>query len=257
MLVRSWTAPGRRSAATTPAGRSRRRRRPPRGRLPQQHVGEAARRRSRVQAAPARDDRPVVGERRERAGELVAAAGDVVHGRGSRATTIATSVVTPVAGLVAAAPDTVTRPAAISSLACSRERARPRRTSSWSSRRRRGGTVGSGALAVAGRVGLGVEGAAQLVVRALEHLRRARPPGASASCSDLGEHLGPPPRRRSTPAGSGHARSMAASLLGAEPSNGSGRRRVGDVRDVPRLVEVAPAGRRGDPPPVGVGARPR
>ena len=36
--------------------------------------------------------------------------------------------------------ETVTRPAATSSLACSRERARPRRTSSWSSRRRLGGT---------------------------------------------------------------------------------------------------------------------
>src|SRR3954471_3062300 len=57
---------------------------------------------------------------------------------------MATSVVTPVAGLVARAPETLTRRSSISSLACSRERARPRRTSSASSRRRRGGTGGSG-----------------------------------------------------------------------------------------------------------------
>ena len=50
-------------------------------------------------------------------------------------------MVTPVAGLVATALLTLTRPAAISSLACSRERARPRRTSSASSLRRRGGTA--------------------------------------------------------------------------------------------------------------------
>ncbi len=59
---------------------------------------------------------------------------------------MATSVVTPVAGLVAGAPDTLTRPAAISSLACSRDRASRRRTSSASRRCRRGGTAaGSGA----------------------------------------------------------------------------------------------------------------
>ena len=50
-------------------------------------------------------------------------------------------MVTPVAGLVATALFTLTRPAAISSLACSRERASPRRTSSASSLSRRGGTA--------------------------------------------------------------------------------------------------------------------
>src|SRR5690242_12918346 len=78
---------------------------------------------------------------------------------------MATSVVTPVAGFVATAPDTVTRPAPISSLACSRERARRRRTSSASRRRRRGGTCRprSGRL-----VGLAVEGPPQPLVGTLE-----------------------------------------------------------------------------------------
>jgi NAD(P) transhydrogenase len=67
---------------------------------------------------------------------------DTYSGRsGSSRTTIATSVVTPVAGFVATTPLTVTRRSATSSLACSRERARPRRTSSASSRSRRGGIV--------------------------------------------------------------------------------------------------------------------
>src|SRR6476620_6105255 len=57
---------------------------------------------------------------------------------GWSATTIATSVVTPVAGLWATAPATLTRPWWIRSAACSRERASRRRTSSASSRRRRG-----------------------------------------------------------------------------------------------------------------------
>src|SRR4029453_10947533 len=87
--------------------------------------------------------------------------------------TMARSVVTPVAGLVATAPETFTRWAAMSSLACSRERARPRRTSSASSRRRRGGTAGSGGpglLVGRGRGGLmTVEGAPQQLVRCLEH----------------------------------------------------------------------------------------
>src|SRR5689334_19753066 len=79
---------------------------------------------------------------------------------------MATSVVTPVAGLVASPPATFTRPWAISSLACSRERARPRRTSSASRRRRRGGTSGGlGRLCRFTRV---VERAPQLGVRGLE-----------------------------------------------------------------------------------------
>ena len=71
----------------------------------------------------------------------MAAAGDVVGvGRRPRGRRGRRRWSLPVAGLVATAPSTLTRPAAISSLACSRERARPRRTSSASSRRRRGGT---------------------------------------------------------------------------------------------------------------------
>src|SRR6476469_4558994 len=100
---------------------------------------------------------------------------------------MATSVVTPVAGFVAGAPDTVTRPAATSSLACSRERASPRRTSSWSSRSRRGGTAGSGALLLA-RLRLGVEGAPELLVRPLEHRDVARHRRAGHG-RDVGQYL--------------------------------------------------------------------
>ncbi len=100
------------------------------------------------------------------------------------------SMVTPVAGLRAAPPLTVTRPAAISSEACSRERAAPRRTSSASSRSRRGGTgqpwPGSPAgasPAVASSAGL-VERATQRVVRGLEDrdvlVHRQRPRGPRA-----------------------------------------------------------------------------
>src|SRR4051812_23963328 len=87
---------------------------------------------------------------------------------------MATSVVTPVAGFDAVAPETVTRPADTSSAACSRDRASTRRTSSASKRSRRGGTTGAPGSGVAGvvvrllRVAGIVERAAKLDLGALE-----------------------------------------------------------------------------------------
>ena len=71
-------APARRCAATRPAGRSRRRPRPPRAApRAQQHVGEAAGRRAGVQAAPARA--PSISAKAASApGQLVPAPGGVV-----------------------------------------------------------------------------------------------------------------------------------------------------------------------------------
>ena len=48
---------------------------------PQQHVGETAGGRARVEASPALDDQPVGPKRSQRAGQLVPAAGHVVGGR--------------------------------------------------------------------------------------------------------------------------------------------------------------------------------
>ena len=101
---------------------------------PQQQVGEAARRRPRVEHPPARR---VVPERVQRARQLVRPARDVRLPRAARRRAAASPGSTAVAGLVATWPPTRTSPSAISAVACSRLRARPRRTSSASSRARR------------------------------------------------------------------------------------------------------------------------
>ena len=122
-------------AVTTPAGRSRRRPRRPR----------AAPRSSRtsvkppVEAPASRQRRPSTrqAERIERADQLVRAAGHPGAFVGVRSTVSVALTATAVAGLAAGMPSMLTRPAPINSAACWRERARPRRTSSASTRARR------------------------------------------------------------------------------------------------------------------------
>src|SRR3954452_15019594 len=86
---------------------------------------------------------------------------------GSVRTTTGVPASTPVAGFVAARPETATRPSAINATACSRDRASPRRTSSASSRLRRTIRAGRSCRARAGA------GSARPRRR-----RRARRPGA-------------------------------------------------------------------------------
>jgi hypothetical protein len=134
---------------------------------PQEHVGEAAGGRTGVEAALAADGEAVLGKRLQRPGELVARPGRRSRRRGVVLTTIATSVVTPVAGFVARAPRP--SPGRRRQLAGVLARTgQPRRTSSWSSRRRRGGTAFSRPGGRRTRRA-GVEGATQLLVGALEH----------------------------------------------------------------------------------------
>ena len=160
----------------------------------QQHVGEPAGRGARVQAPPALHLQAVRLRTPPARRRACARPGRRTPGRsGSSRTTIATSVVTA-GGRLGRPPRrcTLTRPAAISSLACSRERASPRRTSSASSRRRRGGIAASARR--------GVERAAEPLVGLLEHRdvlgdrpllqgrrgrpapRRPRPPRRASAC---------------------------------------------------------------------------
>ena len=123
------------------------------------------------------------------------------------------------------APETVTRPAATSSLACSRDRASPRRTSSWSSRSRRGGTVGSGALLVVRRGSGWASRARRSWSCARSKTATCSATGVPRDRCDVGEDLvdgGDAGRRRRavvpswSPSRSLGRSSMAASLLGAD-----------------------------------------
>ena len=100
----------------------------------QQHLGEAAGRGAGVQAAPAVD-----GDARRRPGRRSACARratpSCVRRRRRRSGWHSREIA--VAGLAAGMPSMLTRPAPISSAACCRDRARPRRTSSASTRARR------------------------------------------------------------------------------------------------------------------------
>ena len=103
-----------------------------RGARPQQHVGEPAGGRPRVQARSG--PRPSASGRR-RPARRPACGRRATRSRAppGSATVIGASLATWVAGLAARWPATATSPAATSSPACSRERARPRLTSSASS----------------------------------------------------------------------------------------------------------------------------
>ena len=100
----------------------------------QQHLGEAAGRGARVQASTAFDRRC-----RTRRGRRSACArrGRPRCVRRFPSTVSLASTATAVAGLAAGMPSMLTRPAPINSAACCRDRARPRRTSSASTRARR------------------------------------------------------------------------------------------------------------------------
>src|SRR5690348_13644216 len=96
---------------------------------------------------------------------------------------MAAAVSTWVAGLVARVLPTVTRPAAISWLACSRERASFRRTSSASRRRRATpATVGSAPALVVRRCGRPVA----------ERRRGRRGPRGSGACVERGQRVSQP-----------------------------------------------------------------
>ena len=162
-FTRSSTVTRGRCAATRRAARSPRRRRP-RAPAPARSSTSVN---PPVDAPASRQRRPATpspANAAQRPGELVPAARDVVRiivGERAGATVSAASRLTWVAGLAAACPPTATRPAEISSAACSRDLASPRRTSSASSLDRSGARVVTAPAALARPAGPGGPGGAQ------------------------------------------------------------------------------------------------
>ena len=135
--------------ATRPARRSRRRRRRPRRRPGCSST--SVKPPVEAPASSARRPSTATGKASRAPSSLCAPAGDPAGLRRDRCgRRPGCPASTPVAGLVAAVPATATRPSAMSATACSRERARPRRTSSASSRLRRAIRAGRSCRARAG-----------------------------------------------------------------------------------------------------------